>query len=106
MEHEGNPGLHVKCTRPPQTPAGHAAWHSRQRTERIHRVQVSQKQDWLSAASAREINLQVIAKLLDPMKLCVPAQPFESSGKQCPQPVYGVLVVAGRLDLRQLMNTV
>jgi hypothetical protein len=45
---------------------------------------VSQKQDWFSAASAREINLQVIAKLLDPMKLCVPAQTFESSGKQRP----------------------
>jgi hypothetical protein len=66
---------------------------------------VSQKQDWLSAASAGEINLQVIAKIPDAMKLCVPAQPFESSGKQCPQPVHSVLVVARRLDLHELMNS-
>jgi hypothetical protein len=66
---------------------------------------VSQKQNWLSAASAGEINLQVIAKIPDAMKLCVPAQPFESSGKQFPQPVHTLLVVAGRLDLHELMNS-
>src|ERR1700726_492112 len=58
----------------------------------------------LTAASAVEIYLQVIAKVLYPVKFRMSAEPLKSPGKQRPQPVDRLLVVAGRLGLYQLAN--
>jgi hypothetical protein len=65
---------------------------------------MSEQQYGLAAASAGEIYLQMVAKVLYPVKLCVSAEGFKPSGEVRAQLIYGLLVVGWRLDLYQLAN--
>ena len=71
----------------------------------IDRVEMSEQEHRLSAASAGEIYLQVIAEILRPVKLRVPTKGFKSPGEEGAQLIYGLLVVGRRLDLHQLANS-